>query len=97
MFLQQLITLHLSTYSHGDIKSDNIMLTVDLKAVKIIDLGFARQDYPGVSEQYKRGTPTYAAPELGDLKDDKQRTAVYSGFEVDLFAVGVLIFFMVTK
>jgi serine/threonine protein kinase len=95
MFLKQLTTLHNSNYSHRDIKSENLMLTEDLLEGKLIDLGFAEPNAPDGELQRKRGTREYAAPELG-LDDKNVIDAAYQGFEVDLFAFGILLFYMVT-
>jgi serine/threonine protein kinase len=96
MFLKQLTTLHDANYSHRDIKSENLMLTEDLLEGKFIDLGFAEPDAPYGELQSKRGTRAYAAPELGSFDDKNVIYVAYQGFEVDLFAFGILLFYMVT-
>lgn len=68
------------------------MLLDEKYNLKIIDFGFAApvmgRDGKG-SLHTDLGTPGYMAPEIRDEKD-------YKGHEVDLFAVGVILFIMYT-
>jgi len=82
--------IHDSGLVHRDIKSDNIMIT-DFCNPKIVDFGFAAdvhaEDRNGFFTQ-KVGTPAYMAPEL-------LAGAPYKGTEVDIFALGIVLFQMV--
>ncbi|KAF9344806.1 hypothetical protein BGX26_003900, partial [Mortierella sp. AD094] len=80
--------LHSKDIVHRDIKSENIMLTNDLK-VKLIDFGLARHsNTPNVLSTYC-GTPFYMAPEtsLGDGENGYSKP-------VDVWALGVMLFRM---
>jgi len=74
---------------HRDLKLENLLLdTAD--TVKLIDFGFATQ----VASKTSRlrafcGTPSYMAPEI-------VRGESYSGFSTDVWALGVILFAMLT-
>lgn len=70
--------------SHRDLKMTNVMLDEEFH-LKVIDFGFASL-FP--RNETFCGTGTYMAPELWQQKE-------YSGSAVDIFAAGVMLFFMV--
>ncbi|QFZ29815.1 putative serine threonine-kinase [Clavispora lusitaniae] len=83
--------VHSLNLCHRDLKLENILLA-DTKrtVVKLTDFGFVREFSP-----YKRtflstvcGTTAYMAPEV--LKSEK-----YSGFAVDIWSMGVILYAMV--
>ena len=81
---------------HLDIKTDNILLDQDFNPI-IIDFGFADYFDPSneIPFRYKirRGTKChYLAPEI--LKD---KTSTYSGIKVDIFNLGVVLFYLVNR
>jgi len=75
---------------HRDIKPGNILLSEDLKQVKITDFGIARIDNTALTQTERlTGTPPYMSPEQcrGEHLDGRS----------DLFAVGALLYELLTK
>ena len=65
-------------------KLENVLLSDD-KKIKIIDFGFSVPIEADRQLSTFCGTPSYMAPELAGKKD-------YSGLEVDIWALGVLLY-----
>lgn len=82
--IQAVSYLHSSGISHRDIKPQNILLSSSL------DVLLADFDLAGPIGSYKGvvGTHGYMAPEI-------ESTEIYSAIKVDVFALGVVLFFMV--
>ena len=78
---------HQNSLIHRDIKPENILLDKNTD-VKMIDFGFSNTFQEGVLLDSFIGSPHYAAPEL--LQGIK-----YSGPEVDMWSLGVLLYVMV--
>jgi len=75
---------------HRDIKPGNILLSDDLKQVKITDFGIARMDDATLTQtEHLTGTPPYMSPEQcrGETLDGRS----------DLFAVGALLYELLCK
>eukprot|EP00438_Fugacium_kawagutii_P012641 Skav215596 [mRNA] locus=scaffold666:281211:294284:+ [translate_table: standard] len=72
--------------AHRDLKLENLLLDKSREGVKIIDFGFAAH-VPSKETKLKAfcGTPSYMAPEI-------IRGEGYSGFAADVWALGVVIF-----
>jgi serine/threonine protein kinase/HAMP domain-containing protein len=83
---------HAKNVVHRDMKPDNIVLDLDQKLVKIADFGIARLNQSEVSDSTQAGimlgTPRYMSPEqaTGDSVDGRS----------DLFALGVILYEMIT-
>lgn len=79
---------HSQSVIHRDIKPANILLT-DERQVKITDFGIARIDTSNLTQDTQLlGTPNYMAPE--------QIQGTETDHRVDIFALGVLLYEMVT-
>jgi serine/threonine protein kinase len=78
---------HQNSLIHRDIKPENILLDKNMD-VKMIDFGFSNTFQEGVLLDSFIGSPHYAAPEL--LQGIK-----YSGPEVDMWSLGVLLYVMI--
>lgn len=83
---------HKSGVVHRDIKPDNIIVLPDGESIKVADFGIARMDQRDEAQKTQvgsvLGTPRYMAPEqaLGEDVDGR----------ADLFAVGVIMYEMLT-
>jgi serine/threonine protein kinase len=78
--------LHGKGISHRDMKPDNIMLDDEFN-LKIADFGFSSK---AASNQSFKGTRSYMAPEI-------LIGAKYHGQMVDIFAMGIILFIMVSQ
>ena len=86
-FLSQLLDtleyIHSKNIAHRDLKIDNMLIDDDLN-IKLLDFGLSAQTKTrGLSDSV--GTPFYMAPELHDER-------LHNGTQVDIFAVGVILF-----
>ncbi|KAF9551465.1 hypothetical protein EC957_008134 [Mortierella hygrophila] len=84
--------LHMRKVVHRDIKSENVMVTPN-NVVKLIDFGLARESWNTSTMLYTFcGTPSYMAPETAVNGNEKNGY----GPPVDVWALGVLLFRMLT-
>ena len=78
--------MHQKNIAHRDLKLDNMLIDDDMN-IKILDFGLSRQHKTnGLIDSV--GTPFYMAPELHEKR-------VHNGSEVDVFALGVILFSIV--
>lgn len=94
LFIQIVLAVkyvHSFNLSHRDLKLENILLADSKKSlIKLSDFGFIREYNPQARKFLSTicGTNVYMAPEL--LKNEK-----YSGFAIDIWALGVILYTMV--
>ncbi len=81
--------LHSHNIVHRDLKLDNILIEESTRMVKLIDFGFSVVVGNGVKLKVFCGTPSYMAPEI-------VRKHEYDGKPVDIWALGVLLFVLLT-
>ncbi|KAA8905725.1 hypothetical protein DIURU_001387 [Diutina rugosa] len=81
--------VHSLNLSHRDLKLENILFAdVKRTKVKLSDFGFVREVQPRQQLQTICGTSVYMAPEM-------VQGAKYSGFAVDIWALGIILYTMV--
>ncbi|KAI6171309.1 Serine/threonine-protein kinase NIM1 [Aphelenchoides bicaudatus] len=81
--------LHTMYIAHRDIKGDNMLFDPKTGRVKLIDFGFACYSAEGSKSKTFCGSLPYAAPELFSSKP-------YDAKPVDMWAMGVLLYFMLS-
>jgi MAP/microtubule affinity-regulating kinase len=81
--------LHQQNIVHRDIKLDNILVEESTRMVKLIDFGFSVVVAGGQRLKVFCGTPSYMSPEI-------VRKNEYDGKPVDVWALGVLLFVLLT-
>jgi serine/threonine protein kinase len=89
--LKGLSALHEQRIAHRDLKPANVIVSPETGHVKIIDLGLAKHldTESMLTGENVVGTPMYFAPE-------QTRSGEAIGTNLDLWAVGVMIFHCVT-
>jgi len=80
--------MHSFGICHRDLKMDNVLIT-DTGKVKIIDFGFSISCDKETKLVISCGTPAFMSPEI-------IRKQPYSGFNADVWALGILLYIMLT-
>ena len=91
---QALEAVHGAGIVHGDIKAQNVVRGTGGRIV-LMDFGAARFRDPSAVDpnETRVGTPAYMAPELFKIRGDR---LVEPTVQSDVYAVGVLLFYLVT-
>lgn len=96
--------LHSLGFAHRDLKLDNFMYNAETKEVKLLDYGLAcsvNQDFDGRIKKCSSlgGTPGYICPELiqAYLDKDLDKLDIIDRQKCDIFAFGVLMFYILEK
>lgn len=88
-----LLHLHAHGIIHRDLKPENILMTED-GTIKVIDFGIAQlhqeHAFPSKTKGQVMGTPSYMSPEQKDHPD-------LVSFGSDLYALGIILYELVTK
>eukprot|EP00210_Caulerpa_lentillifera_P003188 g3046.t1 len=84
--------LHSADVVNRDIKAANVVLDESKRVAKICDNGFARLKSTACVSRL--GTPYYQAPEIWTLSSDDALNPRYDGKRVDVWSLGVLVYFM---
>ncbi|KAJ2718711.1 hypothetical protein GGI07_005630 [Coemansia sp. Benny D115] len=91
-FFRQIVSamdyIHRNCMVHRDLKLENVMLTHDNR-IRIIDFGFANIFNWDKTLSTFCGSPLYISPEIVN-------GVKYTGPEVDIWSMGVILFFMVS-
>lgn len=102
--LDALIYAYTKGFVHRDVKPENILVTPDLKKVKVTDFGLVKsvdnQDYETMTSPDGRlmGTTLYLAPEkIGAFMEKKTGTSdLQSMAKSDVYSLGATLYFLLT-
>jgi len=82
--------MHRKGIIHRDIKPENVLLTADLKTVKITDLQFAIREDELTDRVNSFGATAYAAPDV------RRKEVKGASFQYDIYSLGACLYFMLT-
>ena len=80
--------MHSNLICHRDLKIENILVS-DRQRIKIIDFGFSIRTQEDVNLKIFCGTSSYMSPEI-------VRKSEYNGFKADIWALGVVLYVLLT-
>ena len=80
--------MHSNLICHRDLKIENILVS-DRQRIKIIDFGFSIRTQEDVNLKIFCGTSAYMSPEI-------VRKTEYNGFKADIWALGVVLYVLLT-
>ena len=88
--------LHARDLCHRDIKADNVLL-FGKHYCKLCDFGFCTESRKDKQQSKFCGTLTYLAPEILKTYDKISGKSQYDGKQTDIWSLGVLFYFLITK
>ena len=87
--LAGILHMHTKGFAHRDLKCGNILLDSEYN-VKIVDMGFSTR----VAGRYGTGYTNTRVGTIGHMAPEIHEGKPYKGTEVDLFAIGVVMFIL---
>ncbi|XP_042442289.1 serine/threonine-protein kinase STY13-like [Zingiber officinale] len=86
--------LHSHGIIHRDLKPENLLLTTDLRTVKLVDLGLAREETETEMMTAETGTYRWMAPELCNNVTLKRGQKKHYDHKVDVYSFGLVLWEM---
>eukprot|EP00249_Psilotum_nudum_P020292 c27638_g4_i1 orf=496-1692(+) len=94
---QAMDCLHANGIIHRDLKPDNLLLTPDMKSVKLVDFGLAREESVAEMMTAETGTYRWMAPELYSTVTLQQGNKKYYNKKVDVYSFGIVLWELLTN
>ena len=88
--------LHKRDLCHRDIKADNVLM-FSYNHCKLCDFGFCTESRKNKQQTKFCGTVTYLAPEILRTYDETTGKCLYDGKQTDVWALGVLLYLIISK
>lgn len=89
--------LHINGIIHRDLKPDNLLLTANLKSVKLADFGLAREESLTEMMTAETGTYRWMAPELYSSVTLRLGDKKHYSNKVDVYSFGIVLWELVTN
>eukprot|EP00249_Psilotum_nudum_P020287 c27638_g2_i2 orf=885-1880(+) len=89
--------LHMNRIIHRDLKPDNLLLTADMKSVKLIDFGLAREESLTEMMTAETGTYRWMAPELYSTVTLQHGDKKHYNNKVDVYSFGIVLWELITN
>lgn len=94
---QAIECLHSHGIVHRDLKPDNLLLTTDLRTVKLVDLGLAREETQTETMTAETGTCRWMAPELYNDVTLQRGEKKHYDHKVDVYSFGMVLWEMLSN
>eukprot|EP00249_Psilotum_nudum_P020290 c27638_g3_i3 orf=573-1712(+) len=89
--------LHMNGIIHRDLKPDNLLLTADMKSLKLIDFGLAREETLTEMMTAETGTYRWMAPELYSTVTLRHGDKKHYNNKVDVYSFGIVLWELLTN